>query len=371
VSAAIRALCAAAVLLCAASSLAVPDDTYLAGYATAVIERDLGLKVVSLEVRDRVARVVVVDLGDQPAERIEAALTEIEGIERVEVSESVTGIATEPVEPDPEAPAPHGEPGPETTKEPDMFELLPRVELFDPLIADPRQPHFSAIYSWYLGDPELDHVGNANFGETFALFGGDIWGGRWEFGFLGGVFSIFDLDAASYDLVNSDFWAGPTLSARRNGVSGQLRLYHQSSHLGDEFLLRNRVDRVNISYEGVDLLLSGDLWPWLRIYGGGGVILHSDSDLDRLSGQAGVELQSPWAFFEKTVRPLVAFDFAAREENHWREELGGAAGIQLENPRLSELQVQILANYFKGHSPNGQFFERRIEVIGVGVHLHY
>ena len=250
--------------------------------------------------------------------------------------------------------------------------MLPRVELFDPLIADPRQPHFSAIYQWYLDDPELTHVGSANFGETFALFGGDLWGGRWEIGGLGGVFSIFDLDADSYDLVNSDFRAGLTFSARNDGLSAQLQLYHQSSHLGDEFLLNNQVDRVNLSYEGVDLLISGDPWPWLRLYGGGGVLINSyPNDLHRLSAQARRRAREPGRVLRERGAPARRVRLRAREENHWREELSGAAGIQLENPKLSKLRVQILANYFKGNSPNGQFFERRIETIGIGVHLHF
>ncbi|WP_375136022.1 DUF1207 domain-containing protein [Nitrosomonas oligotropha] len=36
------------------------------------------------------------------------------------------------------------------------------------------------------------------------------------------------------------------------------RIYHQSSHLGDEFLLRKAgfaFNRVNLSYEGIDLRL--------------------------------------------------------------------------------------------------------------------
>jgi Protein of unknown function (DUF1207) len=365
---ALRAACAAVLVLLAAPGVLAADDAYLAGYATAVIERDLGLKVVRLEVREGVAYVVVESLEDQPKERIAAALTEIEGIERAEVSEGDAEVPGPEPAAEPEAPR-------EGAKEPDAFELLPRVELFDPLIADPRQPHFAAIYQWYLDDPELDHVGSADFGETFALFGGDLWGGRWEIGFLGGTFSVFDLDSSSYDLLNTDFRAGATLSTRRDGFSAQLRLYHQSSHLGDEFLLRsaaNRANRINLSYEGVELLLSGDPWPWLRLYGGGGVLVHSDpSDLDRLSAQGGVELKSPVAFLNKAVRPIAAFDYTSREENDWREELSGAAGIQLENPRLSGMQVQILANWFKGNSPNGQFFVRRIETIGIGVHLHF
>jgi hypothetical protein len=71
------------------------------------------------------------------------------------------------------------------------------------------------------------------------------------------------------------------------------------------------------------------------------------------------------------VRPIAAFDYASRQENDWHEELSGAAGVQLENPELSKLRVQILATYYKGNSRNGQFFLSRIETIGIGVHLHF
>ena len=157
-------------------------------------------------------------------------------------------------------------------------------------------------------------------------------------------------------------------------MSAQLRLYHQSSHLGDEFLLRssqNRANRVNLSYEGIDLLVSYDPRPWLRLYAGAGELLHTEPQLDRLSAHGGVELRSPMAFFGGAVRPIAAFDYQSREENHWREELAGSAGIQLENPELSKLKIQILVDYFKGNSPNGQFFVRRIETLGIGIHLHF
>ena len=361
-SRALLALCASLLLLVGVAH-AVPSDEFLTGYATSVVQRDLALTLISLEVRDGVAYVVVESLEDHPEERVIAALREIEGIRRVEVSEG------KPIPPPAGA---ESAPEQEVAEEPDWFELLPRTEIFDPLIADPRQPHFSAIFQWYLDDPELTHVGSANFGETFALFGGNLWGGRWELGGLGGVFSIFDLGAPSYDLVNSDFMAGITLSGRKNGISGQLKAYHQSSHLGDEFLLRNRIDRVNLSYEGIDLLLSGDPWPWLRLYGGGGVLVNSiPNGLHPLSAQAGVELQSPVAFIGNAVRPIAALDFAAREENSWHEELALSFGVQLENPRLSKMRVQLLANYYKGNSPNGQFWERRIETIGIGIHFHF
>jgi hypothetical protein len=359
-----QALCAIALLIFTTGAAAVRDDAYLAGYATAVIERDLGLKLVSLVVQDGNVLAVVEDLGNQPAERIEAALMKIEGIHRAEVKEADSEEAS--------ATPTEADPAPEPAIEPDAFELLPRFELFNPLIADPRQPHFSASYVWYLDDPEFTHVGSANFGETFALAGGGVLGGRWELGFFGGVFSIFDLDAPSADLVNTDFRAGPTLSARRGRVSAQMRLYHQSSHLGDECLLRHQsVHRVNLSYEGVELLFSGEPWPWLRLYGGGGRLLHTEPHLLPLSAQAGFELQSPWAFLGSALRPLAALDFETREENDWHEEISFSAGVQFENPKLSKLHVQLLGNFFKGNSPNGQFLGRRIETVGIGLHFYY
>lgn len=84
-----------------------------------------------------------------------------------------------------------------------------------------------------------------------------------------GVFSIFDLNADSSDLINSDFFVGLPISARYGPLSAQVRVFHQSSHLGDEFLLRGPVDRINLSYEGADLRLSVKPWNWLRFYAGG------------------------------------------------------------------------------------------------------
>ena len=77
---------------------------------------------------------------------------------------------------------------------------------------------------------------------------------------VGSIFAQFDLGTPSYDLLNSDFVVGFPITMRRGGFSSRLRIYHQSSHLGDEFLLANRIQRVNLSYEGFDLKLSYELF---------------------------------------------------------------------------------------------------------------
>ncbi len=65
---------------------------------------------------------------------------------------------------------------------------------------------------------------------------------------------------------------------RAGKFSAFARIYHQSSHLGDEFLLRTRtnLERINLSYEGDDLRLSYELPYGIRVYGGGGGIFHKE-----------------------------------------------------------------------------------------------
>jgi hypothetical protein len=92
-------------------------------------------------------------------------------------------------------------------------------------------------------------------------------------------------------------------------------------------------------------------------------------DLEPRYVQAGVELESPWAFFDM-LRPIAALDVQRREEHEWRSDYSARAGFQIESSYWSRRRLQILAEYYDGRSPQGQFFERRIEYWGVGVHLH-
>jgi hypothetical protein len=65
------------------------------------------------------------------------------------------------------------------------------------------------------------------------------------------------MNAPSTDLINTDYVVGIPLSWRSGLFSTRVRLYHQSTHLGDEFVLHNPgVNRVNYSYEEAEAILS-------------------------------------------------------------------------------------------------------------------
>jgi len=252
------------------------------------------------------------------------------------------------------------------------IEFLPKGSLFAPLIADPRWPHFSITYQGFLDDPQLGNVIAISLGETFSLLRVNTLGsGAWEFGLQVGVFSIFDLDGPSSDLINADYIVGIPVTYRLGNFSALARVFHQSSHLGDEFLLRNRVDRINLSYETVDLKLSYEVTKSLRIYGGGGYSFHREPrELAPWSAQSGVEVRSPWTLLDGRLRPLAALDLQHREENDWQTDLSLRVGIQFEKLPFFGRKLQLMLEYFNGHSPNGQFYRDKIEYLGVGIHLY-
>lgn len=253
------------------------------------------------------------------------------------------------------------------------YTLLPTRPLFDPLIADPRWPRFGAEYQAYHDDPELRNVANVAFGGLLPILQGPLPGeGRFEIGLQAGVFSIFDLDGESFDLINSDFWAGIPFTAKWGPFSAMLRLYHQSSHLGDEFLLREQVDRVNLSYEAIDLLPSFDLWDWGRLYFGAGWLFDVDPrGLKRWYAQLGGSLRSPVAFFG-WLRPIAALDLKRTAEQDWHTDYSLKFGVRFENEKVFKgRQLLLLGGYYKGNSPNGQFFDRRIEFWSIGTQFYF
>ena len=66
------------------------------------------------------------------------------------------------------------------------------------------------------------------------------------------MFSQFNMDSKSSDLLDVDYIVGFPITYRRGPLSARLQLYHQSSHLGDEFILHSQAQRVDLTYEASD-----------------------------------------------------------------------------------------------------------------------
>jgi len=382
---------AVSIRLAVAAAVPAADDSYIAGYVAAILEREFRISEPAFDVSGGVVTVYAGALSDVQQDKIASILAGVRGVRVIRVTDGgPPSVSHEdrPGAPDaPDAPdavvesVPSSPPAAEkerlviATEEgnKDGVEVLPRGNLFDPLIADPRWAHFSAAYQYFVDDEEISGAGAVSFGETFGLLRGPAsFDGRWQLDFQAAVFGLFDLEAASKDLINADYWVGLPLSYRRGDFSAMFRVYHQSSHLGDEFLLRNRVDRINLSYEAADLKLSYDIGYGLRAYGGGGVLLHREpSDLDRLSTQIGLEYLAPYTLGDGLLRPVAAVDLQNREESRWASDLSVRAGVQFESPDEISQRLQLMLEYFNGRNPNGQFYDRTLEYFGLGAHVYF
>lgn len=332
------------------------SDQFITGYATAVLKRDFQISAEFLRVEHGVIYIQGLEASDTVSDKIKTSLSSIEGVRKVVITKEGDVVAL-------------GE-KPEIKTEVNVF--LPRDLLFASLLADPRWPHFSVSYQQHSNN-DLEKVGSATFGETFSIyrFAGP-WNSQMEIGLQAGVFSIFDLDSDSHDLVNADYLVALPLSLKKNNFSAMMRVFHQSSHLGDEYVLREDTgDRINFSYEGYDTLLSYNFPFGFRLYGGGGYLFdRTPSELDPWIAQGGVEFNSPVAWLNGSIRPIAAVDIQSRESNDWDTDVSLRAGIQLENPDFLSRKLKIMFEYYKGSSPNGQFYIRdEEEYFGIGLHF--
>ncbi|MFZ2312592.1 MAG: DUF1207 domain-containing protein [Methylobacter sp.] len=352
------------------------DDAYIAGYAAGALKHDLKLDMPALMVRDGVITLPVGGL--EAADRAKAVqlLWEIPGVNEVKTSEATSQQVTEASSKSARIAGVKAAPAAES----DILQtgLIPNGHLFKPLLADPRWAHFSAAYRNYQSNNfDGRDIGSVSFGETIPIYRSNFGQStaQWEAGLQAGVFSDFNLDASSSDLVNTDFIAAVYSSMRVDKFSAFGRIYHQSSHLGDEFLLRKvntKFERVNLSYEGADLRLSYELPYGVRVYGGGGGLFHTEpSELKAWSTQYGVEFRSPWRLDFASMRPIIAVDVKNFDENNWSTDVSVRAGVQFDNSTVLSRKLQILAEYYDGFSPSGQFYKEKVEYFGLGAHFHF
>lgn len=105
-------------------------------------------------------------------------------------------------------------------------------------------------------------------GSLFLTGGRTRGGTQYRVELDAGVAAEFDMAVSSFDFIAADFLVGVPLALWRGPLEMGLRVYHQSSHLGDDFLTRRDVglDSLNAyDFEAVDVFVGrarGRLQPY-------------------------------------------------------------------------------------------------------------
>jgi hypothetical protein len=260
---------------------------------------------------------------------------------------------------------------------------FPVQEPFQPLLADPKQPRFFIEYQRVSFDTfAVPAQGRAReINAAFVGLGGDfgLWARRipggcngMQVNVFGGAFSAFNLDTRSANLINTDFVGGIAVMWREDNFAARLRLLHQSSHLGDELLLTNpMVNRVNLSFEEIEALVSFERGRW-RFYGGGGYLAGENgaAELDPWKLQWGIEFRgASQSIAGLQMRPVLGADFKTFQTQDWELNSSLAGGLEWSNP-YTDRRVRLLLTYIRGFSPYGQFFATE-EVRNVGLEMQF
>jgi len=255
---------------------------------------------------------------------------------------------------------------------------FPQDQIFCPILADPKEAR--SFVSLLRGTfRSLDDrsgkgttIASVGLGDSYGLvrWGGPVPNEGLQLDVIGSIFAQFDLGTPSNDLINADYIIGLPLTFRRSGFSTRVRVYHQSSHLGDEYLLRSEdIDRKNLSFESVEFLASQELGP-LRVYAGGERIFRREPDtLTSKLFHGGAELRTGRA---GPARLVSGVDVKATDLQDWSPAVSGRVGLELAQHRSEghpARLVTLMIEIYKGPSPYGQFFQDDISYFGVGLHF--
>ncbi len=338
------------------------SDEFLAGYIASILERDLLWERNSyiLKITNGVATITLFRDDRERREAVDKQLRAIDGLHKISIM----------VMPD------HADKPGVISR---FFGItgkgksFPTGDLFRPLIADPKQPQFFVGINRFKSSDVLYTMASVGFGETFGMyrFFGSREGDGLQLSVQGALFAQFNMNTPSSDLINADYTIGIPVTYRYGGNSFRFRIYHQSSHLGDEFLRSiNPPERVNLSYEAIDLIYSLEYSGW-RVYGGGEYLIRKEpGDLKSMSAQWGIEYRSNEPFMWNG-RPIIGVNMKSFNEHDWDVDTSVKAGFEFGHPNPGQRRLRLMADWYRGFDPHGQFYNNKVDYYGLELSLGF
>jgi hypothetical protein len=218
-----------------------------------------------------------------------------------------------------------------------------------------------------------DHSGNsfwdAALGGRVGLLrygnGDPLWGQGWQLDFEGAALPRLTLDTQR-DLDSVDFRAGIPLTYGWREWQFKVGYYHLSSHMGDEYAIRNNAldDRINYVRDAMVGGVSYYPNPMLRLYGEAAYAFNATGGSEPWEFQFGFELAKAGPT-GADGSPFLAANLQMREEHDFGGALNTQAGWMWRSQTGRVLRIG--AQYYNGKSSQYQFFDDSEQQIGGGV----
>lgn len=245
--------------------------------------------------------------------------------------------------------------------------------LFQPLIANPRDPIYSIGYRH--GDNALNanQIISISFGDIFPIFRWYNVGpmnGALQIDISAGVWGAFDIspeatpDGEWAELITTDYILAIPITYAFDKWAFRFRVYHISSHLGDEYMVNHpTVKRLNPSFEAIELFSSYQATEEVRLYFGPGFVVNSDPSyrLKPVYLEYGTEIRLmkfQHHYHRLYGSPFFALDVQNWQETHFQFNVTTQLGYEWSKLQGAGRKVRLFGEYHNGFS-EGQFWKDR------------
>jgi hypothetical protein len=245
--------------------------------------------------------------------------------------------------------------------------LSPPVRSFELPEASPRVHGIvGRLISARRGDSRFgeEHEGEVVLGENFPLVA--LKGGERPIvlGLGSQVYGRFSLTDPKSALISTDWIVGINTTALLKAWALTLEVYHESSHLGDEYGDRFPADRLDWTREVLSGWASYMAGVW-RFTAGASYVLDDQLDLPAMAGSFGVDFRGrSRRFLGGQVRPVAGVFTQAQAATSWRVSTSAKLGFAFGTGGDSnDISLGLIAH--DGLSTQRQFFRQESQYIGV------
>jgi hypothetical protein len=244
--------------------------------------------------------------------------------------------------------------------------FFPAVRSFELPEASPRVHGFvGRLLSARRGDSRFgqEHEGEVVLGENFPVV--TLKGGPRPiiFGLGSQVYGRFSLTDSKSALISNDWVVGVNTTAGLGPWALTVEVYHESSHLGDEYGNRFQSPRLDWTREVLAGWASYVLGVW-RFTAGTSYVLDDQLNLPAPAASLAVDYRGkPRRLLGGLGRPIAGLFTEAEAATAWRMSTSAKIGVSFATGNAHDITIGLIAH--DGLSTQRQFFRQQSQYVGL------
>ena len=248
--------------------------------------------------------------------------------------------------------------------------LFPAVKSFELPEASPRAYGLvGRVLSIRRGESRFgaEREGEAILGENFPVVALKRGPRPIVLGIGSQVYGRFSLDDSKSALISMDWVAGLNTTAVLGAWALTLQLYHESSHLGDEYADDFGAGRLDWTREVAAGWASYGFGDW-RLTGSASYVLDDGLSLPRTGAALGIDFRgNRRRAYTGAVQPVVGFYTEGTSATRWRLSTSAKVGVAFGTRGTQRLGLALIAH--DGLSTQRQFFREESQYIGMELRI--